>query len=75
MQTLRVVTFDLWLGAMGPKWGVALPSIRDYEEAGAATPDTIQHRRIRADGTSPAVVRSRMRRTAHGKLTTGARHG
>ena len=25
-------TFDLWLGALGRKWGVALPSIREYEE-------------------------------------------
>ena len=28
-------TFDLWLGAMGRKWGVELPSIREYEEASA----------------------------------------
>ena len=28
-------SFDLWLGALGEKWGVELPSIRDYEEASA----------------------------------------
>ena len=28
-------TFDLWLGAMGWKLGVRLPSIREYEEASA----------------------------------------
>ena len=28
-------SFDLWLGALGRKWGVELPSIRDYEEASA----------------------------------------
>ena len=28
-------SFDLWLGALGRKWGVKLPSIRDYEEASA----------------------------------------
>ena len=28
-------SFDLWLGAMGRKWDVELPSIRDYEEASA----------------------------------------
>ena len=28
-------TFDLWLGVLGRKWGLRLPSIRDYEEASA----------------------------------------
>ena len=28
-------SFDLWLGALGQKWGVKLPSIRDHEEARA----------------------------------------
>ena len=28
-------SFDLWLGALGRKWGVKLPSIRDHEEARA----------------------------------------
>ena len=28
-------TFDLWLGALAEKWGVALPSIREYEEVSA----------------------------------------
>ena len=28
-------TFDLWLGALAEKWGVALPSIREYEEVHA----------------------------------------
>ena len=28
-------SFDLWLSALGRKWGVELPSIRDYEEASA----------------------------------------
>ena len=28
-------SFDLWIGALGQKWGVELPSIRDYEEASA----------------------------------------
>ena len=28
-------SFDLWLGALGRKWGVKLPSIRYYEEASA----------------------------------------
>ena len=28
-------SFDLWLGALGEKWGVDLPSIRDYKETSA----------------------------------------
>ena len=28
-------TFDVWLGALGRKWGVKLPSIREYEEVSA----------------------------------------
>ena len=28
-------SFDLWLGALGRKWGVKLPSIQNYEEASA----------------------------------------
>ena len=28
-------TFDLWLGALAEKWGVALPSLREYEEVRA----------------------------------------
>ena len=28
-------TFDLWLGALAEKWGMALPSIREYEEVHA----------------------------------------
>ena len=28
-------TFDLWLGALADKWGMALPSIRGYEEVHA----------------------------------------
>ena len=28
-------TFGLWLGALAEKWGVALPSIREYEEVSA----------------------------------------
>ena len=28
-------TFDLWLGALAEKWGMALPSIREYEEVSA----------------------------------------
>ena len=34
-------TFDLWLGAMGRKWGVELPSIREYEEASAVLAEKI----------------------------------
>ena len=34
-------TFDLWLGAMGRKLGVILPSIREYEEANAVLANTI----------------------------------
>ena len=34
-------TFDLWLGAMGRKWGVELPSIREYEEASAMLAEKI----------------------------------
>ena len=35
------MTFDLWLGAMGRKWGVELPSIREYEEASAVLAEKI----------------------------------
>ena len=28
-------SFDLWLGALGEKWGVELPSIRNYKETSA----------------------------------------
>ena len=28
-------SFDLWLGALGQRWGVELPSIREYEEVSA----------------------------------------
>ncbi len=28
-------SFDLWLGALGQKWNMELPSVRDYEEASA----------------------------------------
>ena len=28
-------SFDLWLGVLGRKWGVELPSIREYEEVSA----------------------------------------
>ena len=28
-------SFDLWLDALGQKWNMELPSIRDYEEASA----------------------------------------
>ena len=28
-------SFDLWLGVLGQKWGVELPSIREYEEVSA----------------------------------------
>ena len=34
-------TFDLWLGALGRKWGVALPSIREYEEVSAVLANKI----------------------------------
>ena len=34
-------TFDLWLGAIGRKWGVELPSIREYEEASAVLAEKI----------------------------------
>ena len=34
-------TFDLWLGALGRKWGVELPSIREYEEASAVLAEKI----------------------------------
>ena len=33
--------FDLWLGALGRKWGVELPSIREYEEASAVLAEKI----------------------------------
>ena len=35
-------TFDLWLGAIGRKWGVELPSIREYEEASAVLAEKIR---------------------------------
>ncbi len=34
-------TFDLWLAALGRKWGVELPSIREYEEASAVLAEKI----------------------------------
>ncbi len=34
-------SFDLWLGALGRKWGVKLPSIREYEEASAVLAEKI----------------------------------
>ena len=34
-------TFDLWLGALGRKLGVELPSIREYEEASAVLAEKI----------------------------------
>ena len=34
-------TFDLWLGAIGRKWGVELPSIREYEEVSAVLAEKI----------------------------------
>ena len=34
-------TFDVWLGALGQKWGVKLPSIREYEEVTAVLAEKI----------------------------------
>ena len=34
-------TFDVWLGALGRKWGVKLPSIREYEEVSAVLAEKI----------------------------------
>ena len=34
-------SFDLWLGVLGRKWGLRLPSIRDYEEASAVLANKI----------------------------------
>ena len=34
-------TFDVWLGALGRKWGVKLPLIREYEEVSAVLAEKI----------------------------------
>ena len=34
-------SFDLWLGVLGRKWGVELPSIREYEEVSAVLAEKI----------------------------------
>ena len=44
-------SFDLWLGALGRKWGVKLPSIRDYEEASAMLLEKIRSLGSRNPGT------------------------
>ena len=34
-------TFDVWIGVLGRKWGVKLPSIREYEEVSAVLAEKI----------------------------------
>ncbi len=50
-------TFDLWLGALGGKWGVTLPSIREYEEASAVLANKIDRweAEIRQQGVEQGV--------------------
>ena len=39
-------SFDLWLGVLGRKWGVELPSIREYEEVSAVLLHRLAERRF-----------------------------
>ncbi len=65
-------TFDLWLGALGEKWGVTLPSIREYEEASAVLANKIDRweAEIRQQGVEQGIEqgiereKSRLRRQA-----------
>ncbi len=69
-------TFDLWLGALGGKWGVTLPSIREYEEASAVLANKIDRweAEIRQQGVEQGIERekSRLRRQAERRFGAAA---
>ena len=55
-------SFDLWLSALGRKWGVELPSIRDYEEASAMLLEKIDRweAEIRQAGRQEGELKGRL---------------
>ena len=69
-------TFDLWLGAMGRKLGVSLPSIRKYEEARAVLANTIDRWEadIRQQGIEQGIEQetARLRRLAERRFGAAA---
>ncbi len=59
-------SFDLWLSALGRKWGVELPSIRDYEEASAMLLEKID--RWEAEILERGVQEGRLKGRQEGEL-------
>ena len=63
-------SFDLWLSALGRKWGVELPSIRDYEEASAMLLEKIDRweAEIRQAGRQEGELKGRQEGRQEGEL-------
>ncbi len=61
-------SFDLWLGALGEKWGVELPSIRDYKETSAMLLEKIDRweAELRQEGRREGELKGRL----EGRLET-----
>ena len=70
-------TFDLWLGAMGRKLGVSLPSIREYEEARAVLANKIDRWEadIRQQGIEQGIERGIEQETARLRRLAERRFG
>ncbi|MCY4373464.1 MAG: hypothetical protein OXC31_06775 [Spirochaetaceae bacterium] len=69
-------TFDLWLGAVGWKLGVRLPSIREYEEASAVLANKIDRweAEIQQRGIEQGIEREKalLRRQAERRFGSAA---
>ena len=63
-------SFDLWLGALGEKWGVELPSIRDYKETSAMLLEKIDRweAKLRQEGRQLGQQEGELKGRQEGRL-------
>ena len=63
-------SFDLWLGALGEKWGVELPSIRNYKETSAMLLEKIDRweAKLRQEGRQLGQQEGELKGRQEGRL-------
>ena len=63
-------SFDLWLGALGEKWGVELPSIRDHKETSAMLLEKIDRweAKLRQEGRQLGQQEGELKGRQEGRL-------
>ena len=70
-------SFDLWLGVLGEKWGVELPSIRDYKETSAMLLEKIDRweAKLRQEGRQLGQQEGELKGLQEGELKVGVKAG